>query len=116
MDTRRWKHCASLTAGAWLVASSWAFGALQPPLTLAAKAMVVGAAFIVFWTLARVLQLRWRGRHTLLLGAWAVAAAVALEHTASAVALILVGFVALALSARGILIHEEQSRRRDRRG
>jgi hypothetical protein len=116
MDMVRWKHSASLAAGAWLVASSWALGALQPLLTLAANAMVVAAAVIVFWALARVVQLPWRGRHTLLLSAWALAAAVALEHTASAVALILVGFVTLALSARGILVHEEQSRRRNRRG
>jgi hypothetical protein len=115
MDTMRWQHCASLAAGAWLIASSWALSALHPPLTLAGIAMVLGAAFIVFWGLAKILQLRWRGRHTLLLAAWALAAAVSLELARSAVPLILLGFVALALSAWAILIHKEQGRRRTRR-
>jgi hypothetical protein len=78
--------------------------------------MVLGAAFIVFWGLAKVLQLRWRGRHTLLLAAWVLAAAVSVELARSAVPLILVGFVALALCAWAIVIHEEQSHRRTRRG
>jgi hypothetical protein len=112
----RWQHCASLAAGAWLIASSWALSPLHPPLTLAAIAMVLGAAFIVFWVWAKVLQLRGRGRHTLLLAAWALAAAVSLELARSAVPLILLGFVALALSAWAILIHKEQGRRRTRRG
>jgi hypothetical protein len=116
MDTMRWQHCAGLAAGAWLIASAWALDPLHPPPTLAAIAMVLGVAFIVFWVLAKVLQLRWRGRHTVLLAAWTLAATVALELARSAVPLILVGFGALALSAWVILIHKEQSRRRTRRG
>jgi hypothetical protein len=73
--------------------SSWALSPLSPPLTLAANAMVVAAAFIVFWVFTKVLQLRWRERHSLLLGAWAFAAALVLALIRSALPLILVGWI-----------------------
>jgi uncharacterized integral membrane protein len=89
---------------------------LHPPLTLAAaNAMMFGAAFIVFWILAKLFQLRWRERHMLLLGGWALVAGLALELTRSALPLILVGFVALVIAAWAIALDKETRRRQRHR-
>lgn len=112
MKTMRWTHCVGLAAATWLLLACTGFWDFKVGFAPMADAVIVAVALAVFATFALVLRLNWNGWATLLLAAWAAAAASILDATHALMPMLSTALVGLDLCTWRLVTARPPRRRR----
>jgi hypothetical protein len=82
MNMKRWQDWANLALGAWMIISPWVFGFADPNNVTALSAWVLGAAVIVFASIAAYIPQAWEEGVKVLLGLGLIASPWVLDFAA----------------------------------